>query len=261
MAGRATRIRALCVLPLLAPWSLAGGAAPPSRPPDQILLGAQILDAAGATGGVLAVDWTHPLSPGVTLLAGASGATLAEARWAFGRIGGAWRVGRRTGLDGEVDLGRGSDAGADFGYRVARASLTRTLIPGRLEGFLQDRYLEIGTAKGNLIKVGLAFPTGAIGSARVAYEWTSSGNLGSTSASASFDLRAGRIGVLAGAVVGESIPSASPLLPPLPSAATNEVFAGARVPLGSRELTLLLDTLEVGATRRNSLVVGLRLPL
>ena len=254
--------RALALL--LAIWPVASRAAEGDKRPlkhDQILVSAQLVDNSGATGGIMEIDWIHPIVPRFTLVAGASYSEIGDARLWFGRVGGGGSVGPRTSIEGEIDLGEVQEGGTGFGYRAARVYLTQLLVPGRLELIAEDRFLDIGAAQGNLLKVGFGITTATIGAVGVAYQGTLSGNLGSWAVIARYDFRLRGIGYLMGASVGRSITSSSPLLPAVPTSSSSELFAGVRLPVGDQEITLILDSIGTGSTRRNSIYAGFRIRL
>ena len=239
----------------------AADAEKPELKPDQLVVSAQVLDNNGVTGQVLEVDWVHPFTPGFTFVAGGYYSEIGDARLAFGRVGGGGSVGKWTSIEGALDLGKVREQPVDYDYRVARIYITQLLVPGKLDLLIEDRFLDIGQARGNLLKVGFGIPTWSVGTVGVAYQGTTSGNLDSWAATLRYDFRLRRIGYLAGFSVGRAITSSSPLLPALPTASSSEVFAGVRIPIGDQELMLLLDSLGTGDARRNSLFASVRIRL
>ena len=167
-------------------------AADPEKPelkPDQLVVSAQVLDNNGVTGQVIEVDWVHPFTPGFTFVAGGYYSEIGDARLAFGRVGGGGSVGKWTSIEGALDLGKVREQPVDFDYRVARIYITQLLVPGKLDLLIEDRFLDIGQARGNLLKVGFGIPTWSVGTVGVAYHGTTSGILDSWAATLRYDFR------------------------------------------------------------------------
>jgi hypothetical protein len=260
---RAWRCGTAILLALVATLAAADDdAARPAHPRDQLLVTGQLWDmSTGATGGEIELDWIRPFSTRSSMLVGAVHNNLGNVSWTFGKLGGAWKVGPRTGLHAEAHLGRGSGLVSDFGYQVYRLGVTQTLIRGKLLAELEDQWVDIGPMFGNMVKVGLIVPTGRFGEVGVSYTWSTSGNLESSAATARLLFRYRRVAFLAGGGVGEAAAVAAVILPGLNLYSTNEFYVGVRFPAGSIEMSVVLDSLEAGTARRNALILGFKFQL
>jgi hypothetical protein len=192
--------------------------------------------------------------------AGAFLYSLAGSRWAFGQAGVAFAVADRTTALLEVNVGRGGREGRGFPYGIFKANLTRELRPGRLAIEVEDQYVSVDEAKGNIVKVGGAVTRPAF-AVRAAVHASIGGNIGARYVSGRLDLNLGTARLLGGMTIGRTRPEIFDLLSLSGTVHSTEAFVGARFPVSSRDVTVVIEQLWIAGTRRTTALVSLGIPL
>jgi hypothetical protein len=225
-------------------------------------VGGQLIDvSAGAQGFTADLDWIRALSPGKSLNVGATSQSLAGTRWAYGRLGFVMKPRPRVAFQLQTDLGHGSERGRGFGYAVLRGGITYEAVPKRLYLELEDQLLDVQDTAGNILKLGLVWPASAAVVARVAVHGSTGGNLDTRSLALRLDYTRGGFSTFGGVATGRSRPVLVGLAAGGMAQSLKEIFAGAGIPLKQLRLTVALDWLNLGATRRGSLALSLKIPL
>lgn len=207
------------------------------------------------------MDWIHEASPRVVLVVGALAYHIGGSRWAYGRLGASFRSTKRITVQGEVALGPGTEGESSFVYQTYKAGLTAALRPGRLYAEMEDQYLAIQGAAGNIVKVGVVGSPSAGFLASAAFHASTSGNLGSRFASARAEFSRKRLTCLGGVSIGRTKPQVFGVTLPGEPRTSREVFAGVRVAVGAQQLGLVLDTLGLEGVRKNTLTLSWKRPL
>ena len=239
----------------------AGGPASVKAPgPDRlhVALQADHLPQGGGGGG--GGTWVHGLTHRTFLHAGAYLYSLGGSRWGYGQAGVVFApVDRMTALV-EANVGRGRGQGRGFPYGLFRANVTYQLTPGRLAIEVEDQYVSVDEARGNLVKVGGAVSRRGF-AARAAVHASVDGNLGARYVSARLDLNRKTTGLLGGFAIGRTRPEIFDVLSMTGSVHSTEVYVGARFPVSSRDVTVVIEQLWVAGTRRTMALLALGLPL
>lgn len=225
-------------------------------------MGAQLIDiSADARGLTGDLDWIHSISPANSVNLGASSLSLAGTRWAYARLGVTAKPRSRAAFQIATDLGRGSEGGRGFGYAALRGGITYEAVPKRLYVELEDQLIDVHDTAGNIVKVGLVWPASVSLVARAAVNGTTNGNVDTRALALRLDYARGACSIFGGVAVGRSRPVLVGLAAGGMAQDLKEIFAGAGIPLRQLRLTLALDWLNLGETRRKSLALSLKIPL
>jgi hypothetical protein len=233
----------------------------PQRPSDTLVVNAELTDIGGGSqGGSAAVEWLHPLSPSKSVNAGVGSFSLVGTSWTYGRAGALWRASRTT-LHGQADLGAGHDQRGSFAYRVAQATVEQQLVPGRLSLEVQDRFIDIDRTAGNVVKLGMTLvPMRALALSGAVHSATA-GNLDARFASVRVDGYSHGATVFGGVSGGRSHSTLVGLADDgSPGQNLLEVAAGVTVPIKRLRITLGIDSLHLGETRRQTLTMNWTVP-
>jgi hypothetical protein len=212
----------------------------------------------GGSGGFL---WTHGFSERFIAEAGGYAYSLAGTSWAYGRLGATIVPSSRTILHMEANVGGGTQADAGIEYRAFRGGLTYGLVAGRVWADLESQYIRFGESNGNVLKLGAIVAPWPTLSGRLAYYFSTGGNLGARYVTLRLDLQCRRIGLFTGLSIGHSRPELLNLFTPPTVVDSVEAYAGIRVPAGRHEVTVYVDSVGIEGVRRNALAFVLKLRL
>lgn len=239
----------------------AGGPAPANTPgEDRIHVALQADHLPSGGGGGVGGTWVHPIRGRTLLQAGAFLYSLDGSRWGYGQAGVVFAPADRTTALLEVNVGRGRRRGRGFPYGVFKANVTHELTPGRLAIEVEDQYVAVDEARGNVVKVGGALSRPAF-AVRAAVHASVGGNIGARYLSARLDLSRKTVGLLGGLTIGRTRPEIFDLLSISGTVHSTEVFAGARFPVSSRDVTVVIEQLWIAGTRRTTALLALGIPL
>jgi hypothetical protein len=239
----------------------ADGPAPAKAPgEDRIHVVLQVDHLPPGGGGGVGGTWVHPLAGRTFLQAGGFLYSLGGSRWGYGQAGVGFAPADRTTALLEVNVGRGRRQGRGFPYGVFRANVTHQLTPGRLAIEIEDQYVSVDEARGNVVKVGGAVSRPAF-AARAAVHASVGGNIGARYVSARLDLNRKTAGLLGGLAIGRTRPEIFDLLSISGTVHSTEVFVGARFPVSSRDVTVVIEHLWIAGTRRTTALLALGIPL
>jgi len=254
---------------LLIPFLAAGPAAsanavngPDAASNNSLFVGGQFIDvSAGARGFTGDLDWIRSFSTGRSLNIGASSLSLAGTRWTYARLGVTAKPRSRAAFQLTTDLGRGTQGRQGFGYAAVRGAITYEAVPKRLYVEIEDQLLDVQETAGNIVKLGLVWPASASLVGRVAVHATTHGNVDTRALALRVDHARGGFSTFGGFAAGRSRPVLVGLGAGGKAQDLREVFAGAGMPLGRLRLTLALDWLTLGETRRGSVALSVKIPL
>jgi hypothetical protein len=126
---------------------------------------------------------------------------------------------------------------------------------------LESQYIQFGESKGNVLKLGAIVAPGPTLSGRIAYYFSTGGNLGARYVTLRADLQRRRIGLFAGLSAGHSRPELFNFFTAPAAVDSTEVYLGIRVPAGRHEVTAYVDSVGIEGVRRNALAFVLKLRL
>jgi hypothetical protein len=218
---------------------------------DAIVAAANADRLRDGSGGGASVLWIHPRANG-TFVAGATFLSLAGTRWAYATVGGTRRVGGRTMLNAEANVGGGDDDAGGFRYILLRGGVTRELIARRLYGEAEWLQTDVARQQDGIARIGAAFiPTTRLTLRGSVYE-SLVGDNDTTLGTLRADYDFGRISAIAGFSGGTTVPV---LLQQTGSDATRvrEAFGG----IAFDAWTIIL----IAGEDRQRLSVSFRLPL
>jgi hypothetical protein len=228
--------------------------------PDRIHVVLQADHLSEGSGGGGGGTWVHALTDRTFLHAGAYFYSLGGSRWGYGQAGVVFAPTDRMTAFLEANVGRGRGQGRGFPYGVFRANVNYQLTPGRLAIEVEDQYVSVDEARGNIVKVGGAVSRRAF-AARAAVHTSVDGNLGARYVSARLDLNRKTAGLLGGLAIGRTRPEIFDFLSVRGSVRSTEVYVGARFPVSSRDVTVVIEQLWIGGTHRTMALLALGIPL
>ncbi len=123
---------------------------------DAVVVGANLDRLPGGNGGGASVLWIHPRAHD-TLIAGATGFSLPDTRWAYATAGLVRPVSTRTTITAEANLGGGDDDAGGFRYLLARGGMTRELLAKRLYGEAEWLQADVARRQNGIVRVGGTF--------------------------------------------------------------------------------------------------------
>jgi len=217
-----------------------------------------IQSARGGGGGV---TWLHTTPSQTGLDLGVSSASVADASWTYGRLGGFTR--RRTAiLSGALDVGGGRQGSARFDYQRYRGEIVVPVQSNRVLVGGEAQYLRLASEAQRVLRAGTVIQLSPRAAVRADYYSISSTGGTSAAVFGGTDLKVGRVGVLAGLLMAPGHRATSPLLEPgaVPQA-SREWMVGWRLPVGSYEVTWTVDVRQQAGVRTSRMLVGLRIPL
>jgi hypothetical protein len=239
----------------------AAGPAPANAPgKDRVHVALQADHLPSGSGGGAGGTWVHPLTGRTFLQAGAFLHSLGGSRWGYAQAGVVFAPADRTTVLTEVNVGRGRRQGKGFPYGVFKANVTHELTPGRLAIEVENQYVSVDEARGNIVKVGGAVSRSAF-AARAAVHASVGGNIGARYVSARLDLNRKTAGLLGGLAIGRTRPEIFDLLSIRGTVHSTEVFVGARFPVSSRDVTVVIEQVWIAGTRRTTALLAVGIPL
>jgi hypothetical protein len=221
--------------------------------------GATLSRASGGGGG--SVGWLHNFNADTLAGAAVEYDTIANGHWTFGSLNASTTSGpasARLSLYGEIHEGAGDLGLHRFDYSIVAAGLIRTFGP-HFSLQLDDRQIDIDTARGNLPKIGAAVLWGPRLQTAIGYQHSVSGNLGTNLGSLRIDVYAKPLNWLAGGAFGQGSPAVFNLQTNViepGSGRLKEAFLGAAKSLARSEVTVVADYLDLSGTRRATLTVN-----
>ena len=229
---------------------------------DTLVANAERTDiAAGPQGGTGSIEWVHTSSRNA-FNAGLISSSIGETSWTYGRAGAMRRPFERTTVQGQADVGVGHERQRKYGYRAAQGSIAYELVDNRLALEFQDRYIDVDSSSGNIVKLGLTVLPVRPLSVAAALHASTNGNVDARSASLKVEAHFGGRAVIGGMSAGRSQPVLLGLSANAAVAQTlREAFGGVTVPVKRVRVTLLVDSLELGPTRRRSLIMTWMVPI
>ncbi len=227
-------------------------------------LTAEAIDGGGT------FDWIYASPLGNSVFAGAAAYSVGDTRWAFGRLGGAFRSGERFLLYGEVNYGSGEreETGVsgrpeeiDFPYLVGKAGLSYELLARRLYLKLEDQYYEVDDTEGHLLRGGALVQVTSALSTQIDYAESVSGNLNTQFGIVRLDYYTPSVRFLGGVAVGRSTPEIfdGVIRREAQPQETLEFFAGVVVPVSRYEITLAVSHLKLESTSKTPLNLSVKL--
>lgn len=216
-------------------------------------------------GGGASAGWLHNFTPATLTDAEVEYEQLANAHWTFGSLSassGFGSAGDRLNLYAEAHQGAGDIGTRRFGYSVEAAGAVQSIGP-RFSLQLEDRQFDIGSAHGNLPKLGASLAWSPQLLTTLAYAYTVGGNLGTKLLSVRIDKYSARVNWLAGGAFGPASPAVLNLETGFvqPGKRLNEGFVGLSMPMSHGKLTLVADYQDLAGTRRAILTLSYLLDL
>ena len=258
---------------LASPAHAQADAAPAVQQPAAPPTGRVTLSANGSTlssadsGRGASIGWLRFLGSDALIGLSVEHQSIADARWTFGSLSGAVSRtnarGRKINFHGEVQRGSGDEAGRSFTYSTTLAGITRA-ISDRLSLRFESRQIDIDRTHGNLPQLGLSISWNTHFLTDVAYARSISGNLGTELVSTRTDYYGTHFKLLFGAASGQAAPSVVNLQPGLTlpdNSHLRQVFFGVSKPLARSELLAVVDHLELGGSKRDTLTLSYAIPL
>jgi hypothetical protein len=234
---------------------------------DRLTLSANGSTLSAASGGGASIGWLRSLRSEAMIGAGIEHQSVADTRWTFGSVHGAFTrkspAGRNINLHAEIYRGSGEEAERAFSYSVTAAGVTGA-VTDRLSLRFETSEIDIDRTNGNLLELGSSFLWNPRFLTDVAYARSVSGNLGTDLVSTRTDYYGARFRVLFGAAFGEAAPSVVNLLPGLSvpdGSSLRQVFGGVSKPLERGELLAVVDYLQLGGSKRATLTMSYTIPL
>lgn len=227
-----------------------------------VITGGLDLFGSATRGGNGSVEWLHSNATGMTYTLGAAAFTVLDSNWAFGRGSIAFRPSDKIVVQAQASVGGGHMAGTTFPYQIYEGGLTYKTTD-RVYLKINEQYLGIGEVKGHLLKPGVMLLLTQRFTADIAYAHSIAGNIDSAFLTSRFDFKTRRMGFLGGIAMGRAPAEIVNLkVGGQPRSETwKEVFVGFSIPLPWGELTVISDFPNLGATRRQTLTFGWKMPL
>jgi len=172
---------------------------------DAVVFGASADHLDAGSGGSASVLWIHP-SGANTLTAGGAYFSLADARWAYATLGGVRRVSERTIVTAEGNLGRGEDDGGNFRYVLARAGVTRELLPKRFYGEAEWLQADVARRQNGIARIGATWLPYPLLTLRGSVYQSVTGDDDTTLVTVRGDYDLGRMTAIAGFSAGHATP-------------------------------------------------------
>jgi hypothetical protein len=216
-------------------------------------------------GGGTSLGWLHNFSAATLTDVEAEYEQLSNAHWTFGTLSGTTGFGapgQKTTLYVEAHEGAGDIGVHPFDYSVVAAGGVQS-IGSHFSVLGEDRQFDIGTAHGNLPKLGAAVAWNPQLLTTVAYAYSVSGNLGTKLATVRIDEYGARVSWLVGGAFGPTSPAVLNLETGLvqPGKRLGEGYLGLSTPLSHGKLTLVADYQDVAGFRRFMLTLNYLLDL
>ena len=216
-------------------------------------------------GGGVSLGWLHNFTPATLADIEAEYEQLANAHWTFGSLTASTAFGSagdKLNLYAEGHEGAGDIGTRPFDYSVVAAGAVQSL-GSHFSLALEDRQFDIGSAHGNLPKLGASLAWGPQLLTTVAYAHTVGGNLGTNLLTVRIDKYSARVNWLAGGAFGTASAAVLNLETGFvqPGKRLNEGYVGFATPVSHGKLTLVADYQDLAGTRRATLTVSYLLDL
>jgi hypothetical protein len=245
-------ISSLSACPL---FCVASAAEIDARPPNRLILSANGVRLTGVDdGGGGSLNYLHYLTPDAMIGVGAEHQFIADSKWTFGSLRGAYGFGapeRRTTLFGELHLGNGDEDERAFDYGVAVLGVSQSL-SSKFSIQLETKEIDVDLSDGNLPELGLTYVWSPRWMTNISYAHSVSGNLGTELTSARIDHYGQRLNVFIGGAAGSADPVVLNLPPGAGQPVNNlkEAFLGIGKGFSRGEVQLVGDYLESGESER-----------
>jgi hypothetical protein len=195
-------------------------------------------------GGAVSVLWKND-GP---FHAGLSHYRFGDTYWTFATAGVTSRRGR-TILQAEANFGPGRSTG-DFLYKIARVSITRQISSRRVFLELEDRYIDVDTQEGNLVRGGVSWVPRNDLLLSASQHVSTGGDLGARFTSARADWERDGIRWSGGAAAGVSDPVLFQQIDFRSRVSITEFFAGVSAPTSRGRLGFILQSIRTGGDNR-----------
>jgi hypothetical protein len=232
-------------------------AAAQERQPDSLYVSGQ-LDAGNPAGAAGAVELVRTLSDRSAVIVGGASASVADAWWSYGRVGGFTRRGKLAVL-GTADTGIGTQRGGRFPYLKYVGALT---VPAAKHVYIevegQSVFATHAAAQG--LKVGGVY----FGLDRVTLRtavhqsWMKSAEWRYVSGRADVDL--GRLAIAAGITTGAKTPSQLGVLEWL-ARSSRDIFGAVTITTGRVQTTWAYEVMRAGSSDVHRVLGTLRIPM
>lgn len=194
--------------------------------------------------------WLHNFSSDTIFGLGGEHQTLGDADWNFGKLNfnhGFGAAQTRTNLYLEANVGSGSDNTHDYDYTIVTAGMYQNLTH-QLTLQLEDKQIDVDTARGNLPKLGVSYLWSPRISTSVGYAYSVSGTLDTRLATARIDGFMKTMNVFAGLANGQAAPIVINLPPgtPVPGFILHEYYVGVGRAFSRADTTMVLDFARIG---------------
>ena len=209
--------------------------------------GSTLTDTNGGWGA--SALWLHYFNANTIAGLGGEHQSIGDARWNFGKLTFNHGFGdpqRRTNVYFEAAEGSGHDAVHDYGYSIETLGVFQNISP-KLILQLEDKQIDVDTAKGNLPKVGVQYLwTPRLGTS-VGYAYSLSDALETRLFTARVDGYLGStVTAFAGMANGPSAAIFINSIPAGPGAILHEYYAGIARAFSRADTTLVLDYSRLG---------------
>ena len=259
-----SRLRTLLAQSLLALCSAQAAAAdPPAASHADTLTSSGQVDqlSGGGSGRGGAIDWTRSYADGDLLSLGAASFSIAGSRWSFARASVASRPSERLTLLAQTSLGSGRDDRGRFRYRIVGAGVDFRATPSVHLKF-DDQYFDVATTQGHLLRVGAVLLPAAGWSIEGAHARSAGGNLDTAFWTARVERTVASMRLFGGMARGRSRTEVfNTGFSSRSETDLHQVFLGFAMPVGSAELTIVADALDLDTVRRRTLGVALKFAL
>ncbi len=208
--------------------------------------GSTLTNTDGGWGA--AALWLHNFSADTIVGLGGEHQSIGDARWNFGRLTlnhGFGEAQSRTNLYLEVAEGSGRDLVHDYDYSIVTVGAYQNFTR-QLTLQLEDKQIDVDTAKGNLPKLALAYLWSPQLQTTVGYTYSVSGSLDTRLALARIDGYTRTANVFAGFATGQAAPIAINLpVSDRPSVIMHEYYIGAGRDFSRADTKLVLDYIRL----------------
>jgi hypothetical protein len=218
---------------------------------DRLALMANGQTLTGTDGGWGAsATWLHNFSADTILGLGGEHQSIGDARWSFGKLTfnhGFGTADTRTNLYVEASEGTGKDAIHDYDYSIVGAGIYQNFTK-QLSIQLEDKQIDVDTAKGNLPKLGVAYLWSPRFSTSVAYAHSVSGSLDTRLWMGRIDGYTKTVSMFAGLANGQAAPIIFnlPVNIPRPGFILHEYYVGIGRDFSRVDTKMILDYIRLG---------------
>jgi hypothetical protein len=217
-----------------------------------MVAGHKLTNTDGGWGA--AAVWLHNFSANTLIGLGGETQTIksdiSDARWSFGRLSfnhGTGAAETRTNLYFDAAVGSGHDDLHNYDYTIVTAGMYQNLTR-QLTLQLEDKQVDVDTARGNLPKLGVQYLWSPYFSTSVGYAYSVSGTLDTRLATGRVDAYLKTVNLFAGLANGQAAPVVTGLPPgtPVPGFILHQYYVGVARPFSRADLTTVLDYQRLG---------------